>query len=479
MCRKILSIFREALWGKTYKNDLIEEASVLRRARYVKATRTTIVSAVSAILTGITGFISVALTVRYLGTERFGLWLTLFSILAWFNLSDLGVGNALTNKLAEAKGRNQWEEAQNLVASAFWLLSFIGIFIILIGFLGGFTLPWSVLLHIKSQQAIRELPVAIALSFGIFGLSFPLGIIRNIYSGFQEGYYTNWWNIVANLLSISALFIVTRFKGGLPLLVIAIFGIQLIVQLANFVFLFGFHRRQIIPYPHFIKKSHMGSLLHLGIMFVILQLGGIIISQSDNIIIIRILGPTEVAMFGTAWKLFGYVRIIQALLINPLWPAYGEAYTRTDFFWIRKTLKISLIVGSILTVFLSGGLTIWGRTIIKLWAGPSLVPTLKLIIPMALMQVMWAWTEPFVVFLNGISRLRGQLFYGLGTALLALFLKILFVSHFGIEGAVVATFISYLLLEAWLLPLDVRSALNKSVRSSVYQGKIITSALSS
>lgn len=465
----ILSITREALLGNKNKKDTFEEITILRRTRYVKAARTTIISAVSTILTGITSFISVALTVRYLGTERFGLWLTLFSILAWFNLSDFGVGNALTNKLAEAKGRNQWEEAKYLVASAFWLLSFIGIFIILLGFFLGFKLPWSVLLHIKSPQAIHEIPLAIALSFGIFGLSFPLGIIRNIYSGYQEGYYTNWWNIVANLLSLSALFIVTRINGGLPLLVIAIFGIQLIVQLANSVFLFGFHRRQLIPNPHFIRKSHLGSLLHLGIMFVILQLGGIIISQSDNIIIIRVLGPTQVAMFGTAWKLFGYVRVLQAWLINPLWPAYGEAYTRTDFLWIRKTLKFSLIVGLFLTVFLSGGLTIWGRAIIKLWAGPALVPTLKLIIPMALMQVIWAWTEPFVVFLNGISRLRGQIFYGLGTALLGLILKILFISHFGLESVVMATLISYLVLASWLLPLDAEYALKRTTSSRIYQ----------
>jgi O-antigen/teichoic acid export membrane protein len=73
---------------------------------------------------------------------------------------------------------------------------------------------------------------------------------------------------------------------------------------------------------------------------------------------------------------------------------------------------------------------------------------------MALFQIILAWTQPFVFFLNGIGRLRGQLVYGLGTGLLSLGLKIIFAPRWGLEGIIGATLLSYMLLSVWLLPID-------------------------
>ncbi len=148
----------------------------------------------------------------------------------------------ITNKLSEASGRNQKGEAQNYVASAFWLLALIGALIILTGIVLGTSLPWARMLNVKSVAAGLELPLAITLSFVIYGLGFPLSITKNVYSGHQEGYYANLWDIAANVLSLISLVIVTRFNGGLPLLVAAVFGTRQVVLAASAVFLFGSHR---------------------------------------------------------------------------------------------------------------------------------------------------------------------------------------------------------------------------------------------
>ena len=44
----------------------------------------------------------VPLTINYIDAERYGIWLTLSSIILWFNFFDLGLGNGLRNKLVEA-----------------------------------------------------------------------------------------------------------------------------------------------------------------------------------------------------------------------------------------------------------------------------------------------------------------------------------------------------------------------------------------
>ena len=51
----------------------------------------------------IANFLLVPLTIDYLDTENYGIWLILNSFIAWFSFFDIGLGNGLRNKFAEAK----------------------------------------------------------------------------------------------------------------------------------------------------------------------------------------------------------------------------------------------------------------------------------------------------------------------------------------------------------------------------------------
>ncbi|MDE5975352.1 MAG: hypothetical protein K2G69_02250, partial [Muribaculaceae bacterium] len=50
----------------------------------------------------LTSFLLVPLTLGYLRPVEYGIWMTLSSILVWINYFDIGLGNGLRNKLAEA-----------------------------------------------------------------------------------------------------------------------------------------------------------------------------------------------------------------------------------------------------------------------------------------------------------------------------------------------------------------------------------------
>ena len=47
-------------------------------------------------------FLLVPLSISYLGNEKYGLWLTIYSFIGWFNFFDFGIGHGLRNKLTEA-----------------------------------------------------------------------------------------------------------------------------------------------------------------------------------------------------------------------------------------------------------------------------------------------------------------------------------------------------------------------------------------
>ena len=70
--------------------------------------------------------VSVPLTLHHLGAERYGLWATLFSIMSWLSLADLGLTNGLMNALSQAFAQQRRDLAREYVSSAFWGLAALG-----------------------------------------------------------------------------------------------------------------------------------------------------------------------------------------------------------------------------------------------------------------------------------------------------------------------------------------------------------------
>ena len=73
--------------------------------RYRRVALTAISSAGARALTVVTMLIAVPLTLNYLGSERYGLWMTISSIILMMRFADLGMGLGLMNAVSEAHGQ--------------------------------------------------------------------------------------------------------------------------------------------------------------------------------------------------------------------------------------------------------------------------------------------------------------------------------------------------------------------------------------
>ena len=69
------------------------------------------------------------LLLSYLGEEKYGLWATILSIIAWVNLCDIGIGNGLRNLLTSELANNELEDARKSVSTAYITLSIISLLI--------------------------------------------------------------------------------------------------------------------------------------------------------------------------------------------------------------------------------------------------------------------------------------------------------------------------------------------------------------
>jgi O-antigen/teichoic acid export membrane protein len=404
----------------------------------------------SVLAQGITiaaGIVSVPLTLSYLGSERYGVWLTINSLLQWLYVSNMGLsGNALVNKLSEANGSDDRERAQELAATAFWSLTGIAVLFSVIFALCLPFIDWSLIFNTTETVSTTELQLSAIFAFICFVMMFPTSMVDAVYQSYQEGFIGNMWNIAGSVFSLIALIAVTKMQGGLPLLVAALFGVRLLFSFINAGYLFFFRHPWLIPSPKAVSKKSFKELMNLGSKYLLAQFSGIGMFQSQPMIITQVLGPGAVGVFGIIQRLLSLPTMVVLMMTTPLMSAYGEAKARGDWDWIKKTLKRTLIAATLGSIMLVLPLCLAAKTIIYHWAGPEMVPSTELIAFFGIYVVLNCIATPASVMLYGIQRVGAQAIYSLINAVLTVILGIVFTQYFGLIGMVIAMTVAYALV---------------------------------
>jgi O-antigen/teichoic acid export membrane protein len=353
------------------KSLLFKGSSSRGGERYRRAGITASSSFITKALNVAISFLSVPLTVHYLGAERYGVWLTISSLLTWMSMTDFGLaGNALINVLAEASGKEDREGAQHYAASAFWALTGVGVLTAVIAAATFRFIPWREVFQVSAATPTHELQLACALTIAFLVLNFPLSMQQSVYSAYQDGYLANIWGIAANSLALLALVIVSRSHGGLPQLVLALSGTRAAVGVANS--------------PLAVRWACVKRLFSLGSKYLVTQLASLGIYQSQPMIITQTLGPKYVVIFVVAYKIIALPLDLAYMATAPFVSAFGEAKARMEWTWIKsaylKANKASLMFGlPILAV-----LAIFAKPIIRIWAGAAAMPSTALIVGLTL-----------------------------------------------------------------------------------------------
>lgn len=411
------------------------------RERYRRAALTTITSVMARCVTVFTSLLTVRLTIRYLGTERYGLWMSVTSVVAFLTFADLGIGNGLLNAIAEARGRDDVEAVHKYVSSAFFVL--LGVATLLLGIFACVYpfIPWTRLFNVSSPLAAHEAGPAVIVFLVCFLTNIPLDVVQRVQTGHQEGYLANFWMIIGNLTGLGCLIMVMHRNGGLPWLILAILGGQILGVFGNWVQEFGFARPELLPEWAYWDTAAARKILHTGLMFFLLQICGAFTLPLDLIIITQVLGPEAVTQYSVPIRLFLLVGSVANMFIIPLWPAYGEAFARGDSKWVKLTFFHS--VGYSVLVFGPAvlGLAAFGKLIVRVWVGPQVHPTWGLLFGMALYEIIIIVASALGIFLNGINKMKFQVAVGLLQALAAAVLKIVMAKAFGLSGMIWASVI--------------------------------------
>lgn len=409
------------------------------------------ISGLSARVTSILAqFISVPLALSYLGPERYGVWLTLTSLMAIISLADLGLGNGLMNVISETEGTGDRRLAREAVSSAFFSLTGLAAMAAVIIFLIHPGIPWAKIFNVHSARAVAESSPTVAVFFVCLLLGIPLNVALRVHMGVQETYVSNLWMAAGSLFGLAGLAIVVNAGMSLPWLVLSLAGGPVLASGLSSVYLFWKRRPWLRPGLGNVSVRATKQIMRFGMLFFVLQLAGAVGYQSDNLIIARILGADQVPQYGVPLKLFTLAPVALSLFLMPLWPAYREALSRGDYQWVRRALPRSFALAGVLVVPASIALMFFAVPILRVWVGTTITPNSELLVALGLWAICMSLSGPLAMYLNAAGIIRFQVVCASMMALANIILSIILVRRIGVAGAVYGSVVAQLVFA--LLP---------------------------
>ena len=219
----------------------------------------------------------VPVTLGYLNQYEYGIWLTLNSILLWINSFDIGLGNGLRNKLAEAVAKKDWFLAKSLVSSAFGMIFLLMLVIFAIGSVLIFNVDWNAILG-ADPNVVPHLLDVVYISFSIFCVHFMAKFIGNVYLAMQMPSINNFMVMCGHALSLITIIVLTKCTYGSLLYVAIAFSISpVIIYLIAIPITFLFVYRQLTPSIHLFRKDLVKDIFSMGILFFFLQISGVVL----------------------------------------------------------------------------------------------------------------------------------------------------------------------------------------------------------
>ena len=395
----------------------------------------------------------VPLLLTYLTHEKYGIWLTLTSILGWFSFFDIGLGNGLRNKLGEAFASGDLKLGRKYVSTIYAILICIFSTILFVFHISNFFLNWNSILNTQTI-AESELYILTSIVFSFFLIRFVVQLVSVVYLADQKSSISHFVNTLGSLLSFILVLILTysSIQGNLVLLGSIISVIPVLVFVLISIISFTGKYKAIKPAIKEIDFKLSKGLMNLGAKFFFLQICSIIIFSTSSFFIAQFYGPKEVVAYNIVFKYFQIPIMVFSIVLSPVWSAVTDAHIKSDFIWLKKTIK-QLNWLSVVFTFGVVLMLIFSQWIFRLWLGNKVIIPWNLSIVMAVYTTMQIWVAPYSNFINGLGKIKLTMsltFLGIVVYLVLIYLfSNIFNNSTGVVMAIIGTSLIGTIIQPW------------------------------
>lgn len=352
-------------------------------------------------------FLIVPVTIGYVSAELYGVWLTLSSIMTWLSFMDIGFTQGLKNRLTEAIAINDWEKGKELVSTTYLMM--LAIFVPVSAILM-FLVPkldWCGLLHV-SREYSAEVNKVMVVVVGFACIQMVVNVFVSVVAAFQKVALSNSFHVIGNVLSLIIIYILTKTSSSsLFYLAITFCSSPIIVTLAATIILFNFSFKCVAPSISRVNLRLVKDLFGLGYKFFVINIQVLVLYQSTNVLISHVSSPIMVTSYNLAYRYMNLAMMFFTIITAPLWPAYTDAYTKSDFFWMinmRKKMQRIFLASVALEIVM----VIVSPFFYKIWIGNKADVPFIMTVVVSLYVMSYCWMNLNGTLIVGMGKLKIQ-----------------------------------------------------------------------
>ena len=411
----------------------------------------------------VVNFVLLPITVGFVDSSTYGVWVTISSIVAWMHVFDLGMGNGLKNKFVECRSQGDNVKVQEYVSTTYAMLTCIFVPLLLLFLVINPFIHWERILNVQIGE---DLNLIFSIVVAYFSFNFILSTINIVLTADQRPGDAAIRNVIQQLLVLITIIVLTKVtEGSLLKLCITLCAIPLIVIIVFNYTLFSGRYYDIRPRLQCVKKRLVKDLFGLSIKFFILQVVALVLFQLTNFIIIHYYTPEDVTLYNVAHRYFTVPHAFFVAISTPIWAAVTEAKTKNDNSWIRYSLKkytlllYFFIVGEILMLLLA-------QPVYHVWMEDKIseIPFLMSLFCMLSASVSLS-TSIYVNVLCGAGCLKLQLYFCIASPVVFVVLCLFFIKiiHLGVWCILLANLLSNV-YGVFIAPLQCYLIFYKNIR---------------
>lgn len=383
----------------------------------------------------LTSLILVPMTLGYVSSEIYGVWLTISSILHWLTYMDVGFTLGLKNRLAECLSKGDYDKGKSLVSTTYFIMAII---FVPLAFVMVFVAPkidWCGILNVASSNRV-VIVKTVQLLVAFVSIQMIVNVFITVVAAHQKTALSSLFNVIGQVCSLLIIGFMTYFvKPSLFNLAFAYSLMPIIIVAISSLIYYKSSMRNIAPSYKSVNFSYIKDLWNLGAKFFIIQIQQIVLYQATNILISHISGPESVTQYNISYKILNVVVMVYNIILTPLWPAFTDAYTKKDYNWMNRVYKKMTRVFLLLCLCICI-IVICSPIIYELWIGDKVSVPFVLTLSIAIYTFIHCWNSLQVILINGIGAVKLQTYVVLIGLIVHIPLSLFLGEYIGIFGVI-------------------------------------------
>ncbi|WP_195986761.1 sugar translocase [Clostridium sp. D53t1_180928_C8] len=422
------------------------------QSRTVNSIRNIATGFIGQFIQTILGFISRTVFIKFLAAEYLGVSGLFSNILSMLSLAELGVGTAIIYALYKPLAERDKKEISVLMGFYARAYKTIGIVIAIIGVV---LMPLLNVI-IKDAPNIKE-NLYVLYCFYLFNtvVSYFYSYKNSIIVADQKNYISAiisyLISIVQTILQIIVLVVTRNFLVYLAVQTIGTLSFNIIIsKMADKLYPFLKENNDIS-----IDKEKKSALIKNIRALMIVKLSGVLVNNTDNMIITYFSGLATVGLSSNYTMLIGIINTVLNQIFNGITASVGNLNAKESKERQREFFYIINFANFWIYGFCSICIIILINDVINIWIGSKFILPLNIAIILAINFYMVGMQNVVWTFKNTMGLFRKGRYILIITAILNLTLSMILGNFFGLFGILLATAISRILTNVWYDPYAV------------------------